>query len=102
MIVSVTPYHAAARCPIDNYCLNSGSCAYYKSIGELVCRYLPLKTHLLQKKTPNRAICRCLQVAAAQTNFMASYIHLDAHCPASLDELEAQDIRYTQSVTSSG
>lgn len=35
---TVTPYHAAARCPIDNYCLNSGSCAYYKSIGELVCR----------------------------------------------------------------
>ena len=39
-IVSVTPYHAAARCPIDNYCLNGGSCAYYKSIGELVCRYI--------------------------------------------------------------
>ena len=37
----------------------------------------------------------CKQVAAplpAQTNFMASYIHLDDHCPANLDELEAQDI----------
>ena len=35
---TVTAYHAAARCPIDNYCLNGGNCAYYKSIGELVCR----------------------------------------------------------------
>ena len=31
--------------------------------------------------------------AAAQTNFIASYIHLDAHCPATLDRLEAHSLR---------
>ena len=93
----MTPYHAAARCPIDNYCLNGGSCAYYKSIGELVCRFVHFKKSKLTwcETTPNRAICGVCAGSSplpAQTNFMASYIHLDAHCPASLDELEARDI----------
>ena len=44
-----------------------------------------------------------LRWAKAQTNFIASYIHLDAHCLASSDELEPLEIYiHTQSVTSSG
>ena len=44
-----------------------------------------------------------LRSAKAQTNFIASYIHLDAHCLASSDELEPLEIYiHTQSVTSSG
>ena len=30
--------HQASDCPIHSYCLNGGSCLYYHSIGELVCR----------------------------------------------------------------
>jgi len=30
--------HQASSCPIHSYCLNGGSCLYYQSIGELVCR----------------------------------------------------------------
>jgi len=30
--------HQASSCPISSYCLNGGSCLYYQSIGELVCR----------------------------------------------------------------
>ena len=30
--------HQASSCPIHSYCLNGGSCLYYHSIGELVCR----------------------------------------------------------------
>ena len=30
--------HQASACPIHSYCLNGGSCLYYQSIGELVCR----------------------------------------------------------------
>ena len=44
-----------------------------------------------------------LRSAKAQTNFIASYIHLDAHCLASSDELEPLEIYiHTQPVTSSG
>ena len=28
----------AKDCPIDLYCLNGGTCAYYSSIGEMSCR----------------------------------------------------------------
>ena len=33
--------HQASSCPIHSYCLNGGSCLYYHSIGELVCRLYP-------------------------------------------------------------
>ena len=33
-----TSTHQPSECPIHSYCLNGGSCLYYHSIGELVCR----------------------------------------------------------------
>ena len=68
----------------------------HRGAGLQVCTLQKVKTHLMiQQTTPNRAICGVCAGSSplpAQTNFMASYIHLDAHCPASLDELEARDI----------
>ena len=37
-LFSAPQNHQASSCPIHSYCLNGGSCLYYQSIGELVCR----------------------------------------------------------------
>ena len=29
-------------CPVENYCMNGGSCLYYSDIGELACQWVIL------------------------------------------------------------
>jgi len=35
------PLFLGSKCPIDNYCMNGGTCLFYKDIGEVSCNCAP-------------------------------------------------------------